>query len=328
MPVILRVPDASNVNDTITLYTDAEGGANRSLSHSVRVFNSTNITLASTSVTNLTFDSNHWDTDSFHSTQSNTDRITIPAGLGGYYIVGGSFEFSANATGERILFINHSSAGNIAQQRLNNNGAVQPTGMSAMSMWLCQPGDYLQLQAYQSSGGNLTLAAQGDRSIEFWAMLLNPPASSASGGIPTGGSVGQALVNTSPGIASWQNIVNSLVAGTGIQLSASTGNVTITALGGGGGGGGSSLTPQSLRTTAFTAVAGNRYPMDTSSGTFAVTLPASPSNGDSVGLKWWNGLGAPTVNGTIDGVSGFTFSTQFQDIVLQWNSTFSSWMVI
>jgi hypothetical protein len=44
------------------------------------------------------------------------------------------------------------------------------------------------------------------------------------------------------------------------------------------------LTWQSVQTTGFTAVKGNAYPCDTTSASFTVTLPATPSAGDQVQL--------------------------------------------
>lgn len=44
----------------------------------------------------LTMDSEEFDTDGFHSTSSQTSRLTVPAGKGGYYlVVGGTFASGA-----------------------------------------------------------------------------------------------------------------------------------------------------------------------------------------------------------------------------------------
>jgi hypothetical protein len=47
---------------------------------------------------------------------------------------------------------------------------------------------------------------------------------------------------------------------------------------------GAGLTTQSVQTTGFTAVKGNLYPCNTTSSAFTVTLPASPSVGDQIGI--------------------------------------------
>jgi len=73
-------------------------------------------------------------------------------------------------------------------------------------------------------------------------------------------------------------IVTSIVAGTNITLTGGpTGIVTINSSGGGGG-----SNPWTRKTTTYTASAGDQLIADTSGGSFTITLPASPSEGDSV----------------------------------------------
>jgi len=47
---------------------------------------------------------------------------------------------------------------------------------------------------------------------------------------------------------------------------------------------GGGLNTQAVQTTGFTAVAGNIYPCNTTSAAFTVTLPASPSLGNQIGI--------------------------------------------
>jgi len=47
-----------------------------------------------------------------------------------------------------------------------------------------------------------------------------------------------------------------------------------------------------IRTSNFTAVSGNGYFCDTTAGSFTVTLPASPSEGDIVAIKDWSSTAA------------------------------------
>ncbi len=64
----------------------------------------------------------------------------------------------------------------------------------------------------------------------------------------------------------------------------------------GGGGGGTSW--QAVKTSAFTAVAGEGYFVDTTSAAITVTLPASPSIGDEVSIIDYAGT-ADTNNITV-----------------------------
>ena len=73
-----------------------------------------------------------------------------------------------------------------------------------------------------------------------------------------------------------------------------------------GGGGGTS--PWSRKTTTYTAVAGDRIIADTSGGAFTITLPATPTTGNSVvfadGADWYtNNLTVARNASTIEGVA-------------------------
>lgn len=75
------------------------------------------------------------------------------------------------------------------------------------------------------------------------------------------------------------------------------------------GGGGGGLTWQSVQTGNFTAVAGNAYPVNTTSGAVTVTLPASPSAGNIVQLIDYAGTWATnnvTVNRNGSNINGTT----------------------
>ncbi len=73
-------------------------------------------------------------------------------------------------------------------------------------------------------------------------------------------------------------IVTSIVAGTNIALTGGPiGIVTINSSGGGGG-----SNPWTRKTTAYTSAVGDQLIADTSGGVYTITLPASPSEGDSI----------------------------------------------
>jgi len=57
----------------------------------------------------LPFGNENWDTDAFHSTSSNTSRITIPAGLGGYYLFNGYVATSTSDASQIVLYKNGSA---------------------------------------------------------------------------------------------------------------------------------------------------------------------------------------------------------------------------
>src|SRR5210317_46268 len=78
---------------------------------------------------------------------------------------------------------------------------------------------------------------------------------------------------------------------------------------------------QAVKTTSFTAVSGEGYFVDTTSGAITVTLPSSPSSGDYVVLKDyarnWGTNAVTTSSATFDGAASTeTFSTNGQTVTL------------
>ena len=109
--------------------------------------------------TKVTWNQERYDTDSYHSTSTNTDRFTAPAGKSGYYQATVGARFVGNATGRRI-------------GRFQTNvgtpdagfGAIEPATNGTNSTYLnmtwtgyIAAGDYVWYEVYQSSGGSLNL---------------------------------------------------------------------------------------------------------------------------------------------------------------------------
>jgi hypothetical protein len=113
--------------------------------------------ISNATATKVNLDSEDFDTDGFHSNVTNNTRITIPAGKGGYYFVYGLIHWSNNTTGRRVLYFSK-----------NNSTDVQSEGFSVATntqypaIWLARvfnlaAADYLELEAFQTSGGSLNL---------------------------------------------------------------------------------------------------------------------------------------------------------------------------
>ena len=91
----------------------------------------------------------------------------------------------------------------------------------------------------------------------------------------------------------------------------------------------------SIKTSGFTAVAGEGYFCDTSSGAFAVTLPASPSAGNLVAIKDYS-FTADTANITINrngsniqgNANNFVISTEGASIFLIYVDATKGWLLV
>ena len=123
------------------------------------LYNSSSYTIANTTNTNLTFNTELFDTDGFHSTSTNTDRITIPTGKGGKYLITYAVAYDANATGERQtrLMKNGSTTDNNNRVWSGFGSSAGLTTMVVARVVEAVATDYFTIRVYQSSGGDRTI---------------------------------------------------------------------------------------------------------------------------------------------------------------------------
>lgn len=132
-----------------------------------RVYHSLDQSIATGVTTVLSFNSERYDTDSMHSTVTNTSRITFTTA--GVYVVTGGIEWDTNSDGRRAISI-----------RLNGTDLLVrhvslPAGTSACSqatstIYKFAAGDYVELLALHTvSGSSLSVLASGQYSPEFAA---------------------------------------------------------------------------------------------------------------------------------------------------------------
>lgn len=118
-------------------------------------------TISNNSDTEVLWNAEFYDTDAFHSTVSNTGRMTVPTGKAGKYLVQVTLGYAANATGQRMARIKHrNSAGTTLFEnefRIANIGATYETYVSNWTVRNASEADYFTVEAWQTSGGNLNL---------------------------------------------------------------------------------------------------------------------------------------------------------------------------
>ena len=129
-----------------------------------RVYNSANISIPNNTLTALTFDSERVDTDTMHSTVTNTGRITMTTA--GWYDVGASIQWPAAAAGARAVYLRVNGTNYIAATRLDNAAQVD---MEVSTSWQFAAGDYIEVIVFQVSGGALNVIAAASSSPEAWA---------------------------------------------------------------------------------------------------------------------------------------------------------------
>ena len=117
----------------------------------VSLYNTTAQSVPNATDTILTFDSVAWDTDGFHSTSSNTSRITIPAGLGGKYLVTMNTVPALSGTGGRYLEIYKNGARLVNDIGIEGS-ASQYVNVAGTFVVNLVATDYIEMLVYQDSG--------------------------------------------------------------------------------------------------------------------------------------------------------------------------------
>lgn len=132
-----------------------------------RVYLSSNSSIPNATATQVPLNAEQWDTDGMHSLVSNLARLTVVTA--GRYRIAGELVFEANGTGNRQvdLKINGSSGEIISAAR-------EPAPDGSLFSILHVEGeaelsvsDYVEMYAYQSSGGALNAIGSAGRTTPF-----------------------------------------------------------------------------------------------------------------------------------------------------------------
>jgi len=130
-----------------------------------RVYKSAAQSIPNATGTAITFNSEDFDTDNYHSTSTNTSRITIPAGKAGYYFITGRCYFGAVGSVKPF-------AASIIKNGTTNIGGIEidssvtyETGRQVSGISYLSVGDYVELYAYQETGGNFDVTQNNNRTM-------------------------------------------------------------------------------------------------------------------------------------------------------------------
>lgn len=136
--------------------------------YEVRAYHDANQIIAHNTWIVLALNSERWDTADQHDLAVNNSRLTCKSA--GKYFVFGNVQFAANAVGSRGLQIIKNAVGGIgtayALEFIGTNPA-STTSICIMTVMDLEVGDYVELQAYQDSGGNLNVQVNTADSPEF-----------------------------------------------------------------------------------------------------------------------------------------------------------------
>jgi len=134
-----------------------------------RAYSDTDVTAPTNTNFMVPLNQERYDTDDMHDNSANNTRITIKTA--GKYLVTGHLVFDINNTGFRHIGIRVNGATYIAAQRFNTNQGSYSM-LTVATIYEFAANDYVELQAYQTSGGDLDLKSIGNYAQELVVQRL------------------------------------------------------------------------------------------------------------------------------------------------------------
>ena len=123
-----------------------QGGSNQSVANDVLVI--------------LNFTGEIYDTNSMHDNVTNNSRVTIPSGEGGKYLINGQMAYAPGTANKLAVNIKKNGSTQIAQFSNGATGGDFDSQVPFAFVAALVPGDYLELEARQLSGGTINVKPQ------------------------------------------------------------------------------------------------------------------------------------------------------------------------
>lgn len=157
-----RAGSVLEINNCIFTNNDVDWAGsikNKVAALGVAVYNSAAISVANNTITALAMNSERQDNAAYHSTSTNNSRLTVPTGLSGWYQITGNILFAASSAGARrqtSIRLNGSTNIAVSQCPPTTSGGA---ALSVAALWYLADGDYIELCAFQDSGGSLDVSS-------------------------------------------------------------------------------------------------------------------------------------------------------------------------
>lgn len=141
-----------------------------------RAYHNTTQSLNNSTATALLLNSEEYDTDSIHSTVTNTSRLTVPAGMGGYWYFKGSCTIVAGGSaGNRAIWLRKNNADVIGTSIGNGSTNVEVKFETSAVLNLVAT-DYIELFGFQVSGAGLNYGSATDEAHTLLECVYLGPA--------------------------------------------------------------------------------------------------------------------------------------------------------
>jgi hypothetical protein len=120
---------------------------------SASAYHNANVTISNTTWTYLALNSEYYDNGGLHDLVTNNGRLTAP--VTGRYAISAAARFAASATGTRQLRVVVNRGNTVLQIGPIAGHATEATRMAVSGDVQLTAGDYIEMQVWQDSGGNL-----------------------------------------------------------------------------------------------------------------------------------------------------------------------------
>jgi hypothetical protein len=116
--------------------------------------------------TTLSWSTENWDVGGYHSTSTNTSRITIPTGLAGKYLFSGWITFGTNGTGTRFVGVKKNGAGAFFVASSDGNSPFS-TFVNYSVIFEAAVADYFELAVFQNSSATINVLAESRLTMTY-----------------------------------------------------------------------------------------------------------------------------------------------------------------
>jgi hypothetical protein len=123
------------------------------------VYRSSAQTISNNSFTSVNFNAEQYDTNNFHDNTTNSNRLTIPSGKSGYYLLNGFIAWEANVTGVRSSRFVTDTGDLYNNLSIINAGTPYGTGTQISAVVYLAAAAWVEMKVHQTSGGNLDLSS-------------------------------------------------------------------------------------------------------------------------------------------------------------------------
>lgn len=120
------------------------------------LYRATDQAVSNATETGISWNTELYDTNSFHDNSTNPTRMTIPTGYGGKYLLTASIAYDNNAVGQRVAYIHVNNTLAFLSVIANLSATIDTYNTFSYVMNL-SAGDYVETRVYQDSGGSLNI---------------------------------------------------------------------------------------------------------------------------------------------------------------------------